>query len=49
MRLGIKALDLLANARAHWQGRLWAPRRLWFRLFTTAGQFVTTGRRCTLR
>ncbi|WP_435613728.1 transposase, partial [Streptomyces sp. bgisy159] len=46
------ALDLLA-----WmpmlaltdQARLWEPRRLRFRLFTAAGQLVTTGRRRILR
>ncbi|BBJ37560.1 hypothetical protein SSPO_002780 [Streptomyces antimycoticus] len=29
--------------------RLWEPRRLRLRLFTAAGQLVTTGRRRTLR
>ncbi|MGQ5640799.1 MULTISPECIES: IS1380 family transposase [unclassified Streptomyces] len=46
------ALDLLA-----WmpllvltgQARLWEPRRLRLRLFSTAAQLVTTGRRCYLR
>ncbi|SCD83802.1 hypothetical protein F558DRAFT_03717 [Streptomyces sp. AmelKG-A3] len=31
------------------KARLWEPRRLRLRLFTTTGQFVTTGRRRILR
>lgn len=31
------------------QARLWEPRRLRFRLFSGAGQLVTTGRRQILR
>jgi hypothetical protein len=31
------------------QARLWEPRRLRFRLFSAAGQLVTTGRRRILR
>ncbi len=31
------------------QARLWEPRRLRFRLFSTAGQLDTTGRRRILR
>ncbi len=45
------ALDLLAWMPLALTGeaRLWEPRRLRFRLFTTAGQLVTTGRRRILR
>lgn len=31
------------------KARLWEPRRLRFRLFSTAAQLVTTGRRRILR
>ncbi|WP_455753964.1 IS1380 family transposase [Streptomyces halstedii] len=40
------ALDLLALTG---QARLWEPRRLRFRLFSAAGQLITTGRRRILR
>lgn len=46
------ALDLLAwmpMLALTGKARLWEPRRLRLRLFTTAGQFVTTGRRLILR
>ncbi|MFC8593871.1 IS1380 family transposase [Streptomyces atroolivaceus] len=46
------ALDLLAwmpMLALTGQARLWEPRRLRFRLFTAAGQLVTTGRRRILR
>ncbi len=46
------ALDLLAwmpMLALTGTARLWEPRRLRLRLFTTAGQFVTTGRRRILR
>ncbi|CBG67269.1 putative transposase [Streptomyces scabiei 87.22] len=46
------ALDLLAwmpMLALTGKARLWEPRRLRLRLFTTAGQFVTTGRRRILR
>ncbi|NEA17318.1 transposase, partial [Streptomyces halstedii] len=46
------ALDLLAwmpMLALTGQARLWEPRRLRLRLFTTAGQLVTTGRRRILR
>ncbi|MEU6367391.1 IS1380 family transposase [Streptomyces sp. NPDC046931] len=46
------ALDLLAwmpMLALTGMARLWEPRRLRLRLFTTAGQLVTTGRRRTLR
>jgi Transposase DDE domain group 1 len=46
------ALDLLAwmpMLALTGQVRLWEPRRLRLRLFTTAGQLVTTGRRRILR
>lgn len=46
------ALDLLAwmpMLALTGTARLWEPRRLRFRLFTAAGQLVTTGRRRTLR
>ncbi|MFB7919166.1 IS1380 family transposase [Streptomyces sp. NPDC056061] len=46
------ALDLLAwmpMLALTGQARLWEPRRLRFRLFSAAGQFVTTGRRRILR
>ncbi|MEV5085810.1 transposase, partial [Streptomyces sp. NPDC056159] len=42
------ALDLLAwmpMLALTSEARLWEPRRSWFRLFTAAGQLVTTGRR----
>ncbi|MEU9625134.1 IS1380 family transposase [Streptomyces sp. NPDC048155] len=46
------ALDLLAwmpMLALTGQARLWEPRRLRFRLFSAAGQLVTTGRRRILR
>jgi hypothetical protein len=46
------ALDLLAwmpMLALTGKARLWEPRRLRLRLFTTAGQLVTTGRRRILR
>lgn len=46
------ALDLLAwmpLLALTGSARLWEPRRLRLRLFSTAAQFVTTGRRCYLR
>ncbi|MGW0562767.1 IS1380 family transposase [Streptomyces sp. NPDC003016] len=46
------ALDLLAwmpMLALTGRARLWEPRRLRFRLFTAAGQLVTTGRRRILR
>ncbi|WP_281157718.1 transposase, partial [Streptomyces sp. HYC2] len=46
------ALDLLAwmpMLALTGQARLWEPRRLRFRLFSAAGQLVTTGRRLILR
>ncbi|MBL1085845.1 IS1380 family transposase [Streptomyces actinomycinicus] len=46
------ALDLLAwmpMLALTGQSRLWEPRRLRFRLFSAAGQLVTTGRRRILR
>ncbi len=46
------ALDLLAwmpMLALTGKARLWEPRRLRLRLFTTSGQFVTTGRRRILR
>ncbi|SCD83724.1 hypothetical protein F558DRAFT_03723 [Streptomyces sp. AmelKG-A3] len=46
------ALDLLAwmpMLALTGQTRLWEPRRLRFRLFSTAGQLITTGRRRILR
>ncbi len=46
------ALDLLAwipMLALTGKVRLWEPRRLRLRLFTAAGQFVTTGRRRILR
>ncbi|MFJ4380446.1 IS1380 family transposase [Streptomyces albidoflavus] len=46
------AIDLLAwvpMLGLTGQARLLEPRRLRFRLFSTAGQLVTTGRRCILR
>ncbi|MFD9393006.1 transposase [Streptomyces sp. NPDC060000] len=46
------ALDLLAwmpMLALTGEARLWEPRRLRLRLFTTAGQLVTTGRRRILR
>ncbi|MFC8248613.1 IS1380 family transposase, partial [Streptomyces chartreusis] len=46
------ALDLLAwmpMLALTGQARLWEPRRLRFRLFSVAGQLVTTGRRRILR
>ncbi|WP_411152210.1 transposase, partial [Streptomyces sp. A30] len=46
------ALDLLAwmpMLALTGQARLWEPRRLRFRLFSTAAQLVTTGRRRLLR
>ncbi|MFE5189910.1 IS1380 family transposase [Streptomyces sp. NPDC056628] len=46
------ALDLLAwipMLALTGQARLWEPRRLRFRLFSAAGQLVTTGRRRVLR
>lgn len=46
------ALDLLARMpmlALTGPARLWEPRRLRFRLFTAAGQLVTTGRRRILR
>ncbi|WP_345669974.1 IS1380 family transposase, partial [Streptomyces similanensis] len=46
------ALDLLAwmpMLALSGQTRLWEPRRLRLRLFSSAGQFVTTGRRQILR
>ncbi|MFJ4501451.1 IS1380 family transposase [Streptomyces sp. NPDC088864] len=46
------ALDLLAwmpMLALTGQDRLWEPRRMRLRLFTTAGQLVTTGRRRILR
>ncbi|CAM5512181.1 hypothetical protein GCM10010345_85520 [Streptomyces canarius] len=46
------ALDLLAwmpMLALTGKARLWEPRRLRLRLFTAAGQLVTTGRRRILR
>lgn len=50
--LGAPSLDLLAwmpMLALTGKARLWEPRRLRLRLFTTAGQLVTTGRRRILR
>lgn len=52
MEIAQIALDLLAwmpLLALTGSARLWEPRRLRLRLFSTAAQFVTTGRRCYLR